>query len=408
MVKSMINYLDLLLCGKTNLVIDVYRNRQFGNPHSINTNWECIKSYQHIKQLEKTYLIFDIDKIDTDKVNLLFNNDFLTPNFYIYEYSPRKCCYTLQAFVLLDKSFNPDTIKQKYRNLCKLFGADIQYQIKTGIHKNPMFNQSLVIDEFNIKIPNCNHTGYLHSRRHNFNVVYENFKHFGYLTEIEEMQIYDVDNNELLTALFEIGDKIKVDLSSYYSSSKPKNKKPGKVGTRNITLFEETRLIAYSMADQSLDTILHIANRINNKFSNPLKAAEVKKTAVSIHKFIIEKFAKTKGDPFSDHQRIVSAQTRGAAARQKIIDGMIQLLDQNKKITISAINKITQSDKRTIAKYFTECEKIAQLHTRKTKKVAQKNNNHDYKMLLPKIPPELMPNFNTECDFIFNSKINTS
>ena len=166
--------------------------------------------------------------------------------------------------------------------------------------------------------------------------------------------------------------------------------------------------MAYSMTDQSLDTILHIANKINNKFSNPLKASEVKKTAVSIHKFIIEKFAKTKGDPFSDHQRIVSAQTRGAAARQKIIDGMIQLLDNNKKITISAINKITQSDKRTIAKYFTECEKIAQLHATKTKKVAQKNNNHDYKMLLPRIPPELMPNFNTECDFIFNSKINTS
>ena len=59
-----------LLHKKIDNLIDVYRDRKFASPHSVNIAWQCLGSYQHIKQSQRNYIIFDIDNINVEKVKL--------------------------------------------------------------------------------------------------------------------------------------------------------------------------------------------------------------------------------------------------------------------------------------------------------------------------------------------------
>lgn len=67
------NLLSLLYAE--NAEISAYRERNFHCLHLIQSHYQCINTYNHIKQKTRNYLMFDIDNIRIDKVNLLFNND---------------------------------------------------------------------------------------------------------------------------------------------------------------------------------------------------------------------------------------------------------------------------------------------------------------------------------------------
>ena len=127
-----------------------------------------------------------------------------------------------------------------------------------------------------------------------------------------------------------------------------KSTKNKEIGTRNITLFNKTREIVYSLCDKSLDNILHIAKKINSEFKTPLKAAEVINTASSIYKFITEKFNKNKVDPYSDFQRLRSIEVRKKSAISKIEMAIIVLKRKNKNVSVSAIKNLTNQNIHTI------------------------------------------------------------
>lgn len=435
-----------LLHQKTDNLLEVYRDRKFASPHTVNIFWQCLGSYQHIKPSQKNYIIFDIDNISVEKVKLLFRSKFFTPNFYIYEYSRRKNCFTLQVFLLLETYKITENFIKKYKQFCLLFGSDILYQIKTGIHKNPAFlgYENITLDEQNLKIINKNHVGFIHSRVHNFNDLFDKFeraKYFENLPNIENnltdldsiddatnQQNLAVENNNLTIKI-----KAMADVKLIKKSTKNKE-----IGTRNITLFNKTREIVYSLCDKSLDNILHIAKKINSEFKTPLKAAEVINTASSIYKFITEKFNKNKVDPYSDFQRLRSIEVRKKSAISKIEMAIIVLNRKNKNVSVSAIKKLTKQNITTIRDNFNAAllaannyeknklkselrqEKLAEQEFKKLvsgvfNKPIRKRKSRS-KALVKPAPAEnlqidkkalgvddLMPNFNTSCDFIFNN-----
>lgn len=330
--------------------ITCYKNREFKISFILQRHYKCLQNYQHIKQNNKIYLVFDIDEINISKVSMLFNNTAFVPNFYIYEYSKNKKCFTLQVFVLLDKIFKADSIIRKYKDLCKIFGADLNYQIKTGIHKNPAFHKVIDIDERNIKIVNINHCGFIHSRTHNFDNLIKNLEFFKYFNNLDFVEKEDELKLETITIKAVSSDVIIKTDSTRQNKSKSKE-----IGSRNITLFNKTREIAYSVSDQSLENIIHIAKKINDEFKTKLDDKEVIKTAKSIATFIAKNFAVEKMDPFSNFQRQLSAKTRAASAYNKIADAIRQLDVENKEITHTAVHRMTKQDKRTIKKFFSNC-----------------------------------------------------
>ena len=439
-----------LLHKKTDNLIDVFRDRKFASPHTVNIFWQCLGSYQHIKPSQKNYIIFDIDNISVEKVKLLFRNKFFTPNFYIYEYSRRKNCFTLQVFLLLETYKITENFIKKYKQFCLLFGSDIQYQIKTGIHKNPAFSgyENITLDEQNLKIINKNHVGFIHSRVHNFNDLFDKFERAKYF---ENLLSSDGD----LTALNSIDDatnqqnvasknkNLTIKIKAISEVQKNTAKKSSKeIGTRNINLFNKTRDIAYSMTDKSLETILHIAKKINAEFTTPLKDNEVKKTASSIYKFITENFGQIKNDPYSDQQRAKSIAVRKKSAVEKIEIAILLLKKQNKNVSLSAIKKISQQNLQTIRNNFNSALLAAENYENsiiKLEKKQEKRSQNEFKNLvnvvfnkpirerkrnrktLVKTAPattvenlkintdvrqiaDLMPNFDNSCDFIFNNK----
>ncbi|RTL02327.1 MAG: hypothetical protein EKK57_02280 [Proteobacteria bacterium] len=437
------NLLSLLYAE--NAEISAYRERNFGCLHLIQPHYKCANTYNHIKQKTRNYLMFDIDNIQIDKVNLLFNNDFFTPNFYVYEYSRNKKCYTLQVFVLLNHNFIADKIKNIYKKMCLLFGADTQYQIKTGIHKNPMYYKQIDIDEYNIKIPNLNHCGYIHNRKYDLDTIESHLADFGYFDNLPNIDYID-DYNNFFAGFDNLDSQPELASNTNFITVKPvhevkKTKKTTNkdIGFRNIELFEKTRLIVYSMSDQSMETILHIAHKINAEFNKPLKNTEVNATAKSIYKFITEKFGKTKVDPYSALQRAKSIEVRKNEAIEKMKFAIISLMRANKNITFSAIKTKTKQNINTIKNNFAEAYKQANdyevgyakrqaqqekrsqkefkklcktllnkpIRTRK-KRVNIKKEVHakiaNNPIVATSIPIDLMPNFDTSCDFIFNNR----
>ncbi len=439
-----------LLHQKTDNLLEVYRDRKFASPHTVNIFWQCLGSYQHIKPSQKNYIIFDIDNISVEKVKLLFRNKFFTPNFYIYEYSHRKNCFTLQVFLLLETYKITENFIKKYKQFCLLFGADMQYQIKTGVHKNPAFAgyENIQIDEQKISIINKNHVGYIHARVHNFNDLFDKFeraKYFENLTNIENnltnLDSIDAATNQQNLAVENNNLTIKIKAVAEVKIIK-KSTKNKEIGIRNITLFNKTREIVYSMCDKNFDTILHLAKKFNAEFTTPLKDSEVKKTAQSIYKFISEKFNKNKVDPYSDFQRLRSIEVRKKSAISKIEMAILLLKRQNKNLSLSAIKKISHQNLQTIRNNFNSALLAAENYEKsiiQLEKKQEKRSQNEFKNLvsvvfnqpirarkrrrkiLVKPAPaaqvenlkintdvrqiaDLMPNFDTSCDFIFNNK----
>lgn len=193
------------------------------------------------------------------------------------------------------------------------------------------------------------------------------------------------------------------------------------------------------MLDQSMETILHIAHKINTEFNKPLKNTEVNATAKSIYKFITEKFGKTKVDPYSALQRAKSIEVRKNEAIEKMKFAIISLMRANKNITFSAIKTKTKQNINTIKNNFAEAYKQAndyEVGYAKRQAQQEKRSQKEFKKLCKtllnkpirtrnkrvnikkevyakmaitptiatSIPSDLMPNFDTSCDFIFNNE----
>ena len=434
-----------LLHQKPNNLIDVFRERKFHSPHSVNINWRCIEKYQHIKQSQRSYVMFDIDKINVEKVKLLFKNKFFTPNFYIYEYSKKKQCCTLQVFILLDTYKITENFIKKYKKFCLLFSADLNYQIKPGVHKNPAFAgyENIQIDEQKISIINKNHVGYIHARVHNFNDLFDKFERAKYFENLPSLTNLE-SSNDAVDAPNQPNpdfrdDKLNIKIKAITEVKKSTTAKKSEIGTRNITVFNRTREIVYSMSDKSLETILHIAKKFNSQFKTPLKPAEVKHIALSIYKFITENFNNAKSDPYSDPQRGKSIEVRKKSAISKIEMAIIVLKRKNKNVSVSAIKKLTNQNIHTIRDNFNVAllaaesyeknklkselrqEKLAKQEFKKLvsgvfNKPLRKRKSRSKDLVKP-APIEnleinkvvvrgidyLMPNFDTSCDFIFNN-----
>ena len=161
-------------------------------------------------------------------------------------------------------------------------------------------------------------------------------------------------------------------------------------------------------------------------------------TASSIYKFITEKFNKNKVDPYSDFQRLRSIEVRKKSAISKIEMAIIVLKRKNKNVSVSAIKNLTNQNIHTIRDNFNVAllaaesyeknklkselrqEKLAEQEFKKLvsgvfNKPIRKRKSRS-KALVKPAPAEnlqidkkalgvddLMPNFNTSCDFIFNN-----
>ena len=161
---------ELFTAQKT---VKSYKQRNFAKSRSLSVESYQLQTYQHIKKpLQCSYLVFDIDVVDDKNfINIFYNNFSLLPNFYIYEYSKNKNCYTLQVFFLMDSKIKiDDKFLTMYKKISQFFGADKNYQLKTGIHKNPTLEKYDYLEQFeDIKLINSDYVCKIHNNKHLLN-----------------------------------------------------------------------------------------------------------------------------------------------------------------------------------------------------------------------------------------------
>jgi hypothetical protein len=348
-----------------------YNNRQFNRPQITKKYSPKVAGFQHIKKPQYfDYLIFDIDNITPQAFNNLFYNNFsLLPNFYICEYSNKKQCYTLQAFFLLSEQYKTDKEHiELYKKLCLFFGADLNYQLKTGIHKNPIYENYKVINQetTEIKLFKNDYLGLIHFDR--FNLA--NFKNAVYNLELfNELPLLEPFNEPISKK------NSTAKANTPEAKQKPKNPiktplntldnlmaEPAtiKEGQRNIFIFDKVRHFAYFSNNKTFKNILDYAKRINSSLKNPIPEGELKATAKSIFNYVNQ--VKLTGK-YSEVDRQKSQETRHRKALIKVEEAIKQLTAKNKGITPSAIRKITGQQIATIKLLINEVlnsEKVAE------------------------------------------------
>lgn len=322
--------------------INAYKNRNFSKAYKQAQSY-ALQGFQHIKRPQKAgYIVFDIDKIDINVFNNVFYNNFsLLPNAYICEFSQLKQCYTLQLFYKTNVKIDDNFIKV-YKKLCQWFSADMQYQLKTGIHKNfcaenlQYVNQS----DFNIKLLKTNYIAHIHNET-------TEAKKFSDIVSILELF------NELPTQSPTL--EVKTAQKPAKHATNAFTTTSATVGNRNIFLFDKVRFYAYETASKTLANISDYANRINSKLAQPLPPAEVKATARSVYKYVnnIDKTTTKQAHAFfTAEQAEKGRQSHALQAIKKITRAVLQLQKTGKNITLSAIKKITEQKTETIKKHI--------------------------------------------------------
>lgn len=345
----------------------------------------CITHYRHMKNTyddKRSYLVFDIDDIDDNKINRLFWNDYFKPNFYIYDYSVTKKRFTLQVFILVEE-FNPKSnrVKKKYLELCEIFGADTKYQLATGIHKNPDYKylKHINVEGLYDCYRNMPHTGIinipkrenmdLNNKYPSINEIYDHVVNTAWMYSDEPLEkpkktkpIKHIEpDNQQEKLIIEV-ESVNVDNLSKQSKRlsvssrliKIINELPNKkIGERNISLFDASRLVAYSSNIKRYEDVYTIVSSNNEKLKNPLCEKEITNISNSIYRFVDKKLTKkdTKYQIYTDAQRQLSAITRQGIALEKINEAIEKLVDENKKVTKNAIRSITGQNFATLKKY---------------------------------------------------------
>lgn len=124
------------------------------------------------------------------------------------------------------------------------------------------------------------------------------------------------------------------------------------------TLFNQLRWWCYETEEKNQNTINTRAAELNAQMSKPLKQDEVARISNSTGKFMREKFKtkekltpeqikqKQKDNAKSTHEK------RTENVRKKIIDALISLETENKKITKTLLAKEANVSIKTVAKYW--------------------------------------------------------
>lgn len=335
--------------------ISAYKNRNFSKAYKRPAGYE-LQGFQHIKRPQKAgYIVFDIDKIDINVFNNVFYNNFsLLPNAYICEFSQLKQCYTLQLFYKTNAKITDDFIKV-YKKLCQWFGADMQYQLKTGIHKNFMSEKLQYVNQsdFNIKLLKSDYIAHIHNET------------------TEARKFSDVVHNLALFNELPTQSPTPTHKTAQTPAKRQANtiaETSATVGNRNIFLFDKVRFYAYETTSKTIANISDYANRINSKLAEPLPKAEVNATARSVYKYVnsINKTTTKQAHAFfTAEQAEKGRQSQQLQAIRTITRAILQLKKTGKNITFSAIKKITKQNINTIKKYidivFNEMKKADQL-----------------------------------------------
>lgn len=320
--------------------VNAYKNRNFCKSYKSEQGY-TLQRFQHIKRPKNAgYIVFDIDKIDINVFNNVFYNNFsLLPNAYICEFSQLKQCYTLQLFYKTNAKITDDFIKV-YKKLCAWFGADMQYQLKTGIHKNFMAEKLHYINQsdFNIKLLKLDYIAHIH------NETNESRK---FSDVVHNLELFNELPNPSPTLEVKTAQKPAKHATNAFTTTS------ATVGNRNIFLFDKVRFYAYETATKTLANISDYATRINSKLAEPLPPAEVKATARSVYKYVnnIDKTTTKKTAIFTAEQAEKGRQTHSLQAIRKITRAILQLQKLNKNVTFTAIKKITGQKIETIKKY---------------------------------------------------------
>lgn len=336
--------------------IKAYKNRAFNTCKTLNIDSYQLQTYQHIKKPKNcNYLIFDVDLINNNNFNNIFyNNVNLLPNFYICEYSKNKQCYTLQLFYLLKNSINiDDNFNIMYKKISAFLGADCQYKLKTGIHKNPLSENYNFINQDinNIQLFKNDYVAKLHNNKLNISMFY---------SAVNNLELFD-----LLPAIPTQAQPSKKPAKSCKSTVKKENNTLNNlktdnedinVGFRNNFIFDKVRYYAYYTADKSLNNILNYAIRENKKLVKPLLDCEILATARSIFNYVNNAEIKPALSKYTTKDRQKSIDLRASKAEHKIIDAVQILRAENKQITASAIKKLTNQKLETIKKYLENIE----------------------------------------------------
>lgn len=363
---------DKLINTKT---VNCYLNRNFCKSYKTAKSY-ALQRFAHIKRPAKAqYIIFDIDKIDKSVFdNVFYNNFSLLPNFYICEFSKNKQCYTLQLFYKIsDLKINDDFITNIYKKLCLFFGADLQYQLKTGIHKNLMFENFDYINQENldIKLLKSDYIGFLHNNEYNTQKLRDTISIIELFGELPSLSPTPVLKTAKTREKQQTNAFINIDLQNVNQ------------GERNITLFNKVRFYAYETTNKTIANISDYANRINSKLAEPLPKAEVNATARSVYKYVnsINKTTTKQAHAFfTAEQAEKGRQSQQLQAIRTITRAILQLKKTGKNITFSAIKKITKQNINTIKKYINlvldELQKTDQLSQKFPiiPKIVKKNN----------------------------------
>lgn len=364
--------------------VKAYKNRAFNNCKTLNIDSYQLQSYIHIKKpRECNYLIFDVDLINADNFNNIFyNNVNLLPNFYIMEYSKNKQCYTLQLFYLLKNSINiDDNFNIMYKKISAFLGADPQYKLKTGIHKNPLAEHYNFINQDinNIQLFKNDYVAKLHSNKLNINMFY---------SAVNNLELF-----ELLPAIPTQAQPSKKTAKSCKSSIKKENdtlnnlkteNEDINIGFRNNFIFDKVRYYAYYTNDKSLNNILNYAIRENKKLVKPLADCEILATAKSIFNYVNSAEIKPALSKYTKQDRQKSIETRQQKAEHKIIDAVQILRAENKQITTTAIKKLTNQKTETIKKYLEKQENQTNLQlpiNRVIENSEQKTSNYNLQII---------------------------
>ena len=334
--------------------VKAYKNRAFNTCKSLLIDSYQLQTYQHIKKpRECNYLIFDVDLINNNNFNNIFyNNVNLLPNFYILEYSKNKQCYTLQLFYLLKNSINiDDNFNIMYKKISAFFGADCQYKLKTGIHKNPLSEHYNFINQDinNIQLFKNDYVAKLHNNKLNINMFY---------SAVSNLELFDLlpptqaqPSKKTAKSCKSTIKKENDTLNNLKTDNEDIN-----IGFRNNFIFDKVRYYAYYTNDKSLNNILNYANRENKKLVKPLADCEILATAKSIFNYVNNAEIKPALSKYTKQDRQKSIETRQQKAEHKIIDAIAILRTENKQITTTAIKKLTNQKTSTIKKYLEKQE----------------------------------------------------
>jgi hypothetical protein len=293
--------------------------------------------------------VFDIDLVD-DKAfnNVFFNNFSIEPNFYIQEFSNFKNCFTLQVFYkITDLKLTDEFVQNIYKKLSFFFGADPFYQIKTGIHKNPMLEKYEFIEQKEKQeLEKKDYVGFIHNNSYDTKTLTNIISIIELFQEPQEQEIKPMTQS--------------------YTTSKTKQPQAQKdplidldssninIGQRNCFIFDKVRFFARYSEDKTFNNLLDYAKRTNKKLKNPLPDAEIKATVKSVFNYIHNKNKElsNKTGAYDDKARAKSTITRGQQAKDKVYNAIVELRSKKADITLSAIKKITQQKIETIKKYL--------------------------------------------------------